>query len=235
MLKYREIANELEAYIRDNKLQQGDKLPVLETLMTTFEASKSTITKALGLLEKKGVVFQVRGSGIFVRRFNRTGYISLLSKQGFKKSHEDHNHTSKILELDVRTPSEEVANNLGMSVEDEVYYVKRIQYVDGKALCIEESFYNKTLIPYLNKEIVSESIFNYITEALGLKIGFSDKYLHVDKINAEEAEFLGLETGDPKLDIETIYHLTNGQPFDYSKLTYNYKQSQFFIQENREL
>ncbi|TCN17603.1 GntR family transcriptional regulator [Mesobacillus foraminis] len=232
MLKYQEIAHELEKYIEDHKLQQGDKLPVLESLMAQFNVSKSTITKALDLLERKGVVFQVRGSGIFVRRHKRKGYISLLSNQGFQKEIEGFNLTSKVIELDVRKPTQEVAENLNIGPDADIYYVKRVRYIHGQALAFEESFYNKSIVTYLNKEIVSESIFNYISEGLGLKVGFSDMYLHVDKLNEEEAEYLGLKKGDPKLYLESVYHLTNGQPFDFSKLTYNYEQSQFFFQSN---
>lgn len=60
MLKYQQIAIDIEKYIEEHQLQQGDKLPVLQTLMTRFNVSKSTITKSLDLLEKKGIVFQVR-------------------------------------------------------------------------------------------------------------------------------------------------------------------------------
>ncbi|HZG72008.1 MAG TPA: GntR family transcriptional regulator [Chondromyces sp.] len=232
MLKYQQIAMEIEKYIEENELKQGDKLPVLETLMARFGVSKSTITKSLDLLEKRGVVFQVRGSGIFVRRLKRNGYISLLSNQGFKQHLEDSTITSKVIELDVRKPTKEAAHNLNVKSNDDVYYVKRVRYINGQTLCLEESFYNKSIVTYLNKEIVSESIFNYIREGLGLKIGFSDSYIRVDKLNEEEAEYLGLESGAPKLYMESIFHLNNGQPFDFSKLTYNYQQSQFFIQAN---
>ncbi|MCM3651517.1 GntR family transcriptional regulator [Metabacillus litoralis] len=232
MLKYQQIAAEIEKYIEDNALQQGDKLPVLETLMAQFEVSKSTITKSLDLLEKKGVVFQVRGSGIFVRRHKRKGYISLLSNQGFKENLEDFNITSEVIELEVRKPTKEAALTLNIELDEDVYYVKRVRYINGQTLCLEESFYNKSIITYLNKEIVSESIFHYIREGLGLKVGFSDMYLHVDKLNEEEAKYLGLKKGEPKLYVETLFHLTNGQPFDFSKVAYNYEQSQFFIQTN---
>lgn len=235
MLKYQEIAKEIEKYIEDHKLQQGEKLPVLETLMAQFEVSKSTITKSLDLLERKGVVFQVRGSGIFVRRHKRKGYISLLSNQGFKKDLEDFHVTSNVIELDVRKPTQEAADNLNITLDDDVYYVKRLRYINGQTLCFEESFYNKSIITYLNKEIVSESIFNYIREGLGLKVGFSDMFLHVDKLTEEEAIYLGLANGSPKFYVESIFHLTNGQPFDFSKVTYNYQQSQFFIQANSHL
>ncbi|PLS04259.1 GntR family transcriptional regulator [Neobacillus cucumis] len=235
MLKYQQIALEIEKHIEENELQQGDKLPVLETLMAQFNVSKSTITKSLDLLEKKGVVFQVRGSGIFVRRHKRRGYVSLLSNQGFKKDLKDFHVTSKVIEMDVRKPTQEAADNLNIGLHDDVYFIKRVRYVNGQTLCLEESFYNKSIITYLNNEIVSESIFHYIKEALGLKVGFSDMYLHVDKLNQEEAAYLGLKEGAPKLTVETIFHLTNGQPFDFSKVTYNYEQSQFFIQANNEL
>ncbi|MGO5012207.1 GntR family transcriptional regulator [Niallia sp. Sow4_A1] len=232
MLKYQQIAEKIERYIEENGLKQGSKLPVIEALMKQFGVSKSTIIKTLELLEKKGIIFQVRGSGIFVRRQNRKGYISLLSNQGFKKDLEDYVLTSTIIELEVRKPTEEVSINLNMELNEDVYYVKRIRYINGQTLCLEESWYNKSIITYLNKEIVSESIFHYITEGLGLKVGFSDVYLQVDKLNEEEATFLGLEKDAPKLLVESIFHLTNGQPFDFSKVTYNYQQSQFFIQAN---
>lgn len=232
MLKYQQIAIEIEKYIEENDLQQGVKLPVLESLMAQFEVSKSTITKALELLEKKGVVFQVRGSGIFVRRHKRKGYISLLSNQGFKKDLEDFQLTSKVIELDVRKPTLDVAENLNIESNNDVYYVKRVRYINGQTLCFEESYYNKSIITYLNKEIVAESIFNYIRDGLGLKVGFSDLFLHVNTLNEEEAEYLGLEKGAPKFYVESIFHLTNGQPFNFSKITYNYQQSQFFIQGN---
>ncbi|MBM7653877.1 GntR family transcriptional regulator [Neobacillus cucumis] len=232
MLKYQQIATEIEQYIEQNALQQGDKLPVLETLMAQFDVSKSTITKSLDLLERKGVVFQVRGSGIFVRRHKREGYISLLSNQGFKKDLEDFQVTSKLIELDVRKPTQEAADSLNIGLSDDVYYVKRVRYINGQTLCFEESYYNKAIITYLNREIVSESIFNYIREGLGLKVGFSDMFLQVGKLNEEEAMYLGLKVDSPKLNVETIFHLTNGQPFDFSKVTYNYEQSQFFIQAN---
>lgn len=230
MLKYQHIADELENYIEEHELQQGDKLPILQDLMSQFDVSKSTVTKALESLEKKGVVFQVRGSGIFVRRHKRKGYISLLSNQGFKKTLEEFQITSEVIELDIRKPTQEAALNLNVSPDADVYYVKRIRFIHGQTLCLEESYFNKSIVTYLNKEIITESIFNYITEGLGLSIGFADTFLHVDKLTAEEADYLGLKKGDPKLDVESIFHLTNGQPFDFSKVTYNYVQSQFFLQ-----
>lgn len=230
MLKYELIANQIESYIETNKLQQGEKLPVLQDLIKTYEVSKSTIVKSLDLLEKKGVIFQVRGSGIFVRRHKRKGYISLFSNQGFKKDLDNFQITSKVLDLQIIKPTDSIMENLNIEDNTDVYYVKRIRYINDQTLCLEESYYNKDIVTYLNKEIVTESIFQYIEQALGLKIGFSDVFIRAEKLKELEADYLGLHKGDPTLYMEQVFHLSNGQPFDYSKLTYNYIQSQFFHQ-----
>lgn len=232
MLKYQQIANEIEQYIHEQNLKQGDKLPVLEQMMSQYAVSKSTITKALELLERKGIIFQLRGSGIFVRRHNRPGYMSLFSTQGFKSNLGNRILTSDVLDVSVMKPDALVAENLGIDVTDDVYRVERVRYVDGEVLCHEESYYVKAIVPYLNREIVADSIFDYVQSALGVTIGFSDMYLQVGRLTESEAVHLGLQENDPTLRIETIFHLTNGKPFDYSRITYHYAHSQFVIQAN---
>ncbi|MBR3060870.1 MAG: GntR family transcriptional regulator [Exiguobacterium sp.] len=232
MLKYQQIANEIEQYINEQQLKQGDKLPVLEQMMNQYAVSKSTITKALELLERKGVIFQLRGSGIFVRRHNRPGYMILFSTQGFKSNLGDRVLTSDVIDVSVVKPDATVAENLGIDVSCDVYRVERVRYVDGEVLCHEESYYVKAVVPYLNREIVANSIFDYVQSALGVTIGFSDMYLQVGRLTEMEAGHLGLQENDPTLRIETIFHLTNGKPFDYSRITYHYAHSQFVIQAN---
>ncbi len=232
MLKYQQTATEIEAYIEQHALQQGDKLPVLDHLIRQFAVSKTTMTKALELLERKGIIFQVRGSGIFVRKTNRKGYIELFSTQGFKQNLVEHDIRSNVLSFELIPCPEAVAENLGCTTGDMVYFIKRIRYIDGQIMCLEESYYRQTIVPYLNREIVEQSIFEYLETALGLNIGFSDMYMHVGKLPDAIATHLELTVGDPALTVETIFHLTNGRPFDYSVITYHYEHSQFVVQAN---
>ena len=54
MLKYEQIANEIENYIYQNNIPQGTKLPTVENLAADYQVSKSTIVKALESLVLKG-------------------------------------------------------------------------------------------------------------------------------------------------------------------------------------
>ena len=85
---------------------------------------------------------------------------------------------------------------------------------------------------YLNEQIAKESVFNYLTNNLKLQISFLDHYLRVGKLNQQNAVYLELQEGDPGIQVESIFYLANGVPFDYSKIIYHYEESQFFIQGN---
>lgn len=63
MVKYKKIAQEITNYIVDNQMKRHDKLPVIDEMAIDFNASKSTIIKALDILEAKGQIYQVQGSG----------------------------------------------------------------------------------------------------------------------------------------------------------------------------
>jgi len=234
MLKYQKIALEIEKYITVHSLKQGDKIPVIETLISQYKVSKSTIIKALNLLEDKGIVFMVRGSGTFVRGQIRKGYNNLLLTQDCREDDSKNPpFLRKIIGMEIVRAIPDVATALGLEEDSKVYSVRYVHYIEKQVLCMEQVFYNKNIISYLDKEIASESIFNYLKNILGLKIGFPDIYINLDKLNSEEASIFGLNIGDPMLCKEIIYHLASGQPFCYSRAVLNYKQAKFFIKGNR--
>ena len=124
MLKYEYTAKEIIKYIEANNLKQGDKLPSLDELVSKFEVSKNTVIKALDELESHGLIYQVRGSGIFVRGRRHKGYINLMEIQGFDSMLREFDITSTVLELKEVIPSETVQAHLQIDADQPVYYLK---------------------------------------------------------------------------------------------------------------
>ncbi|WP_195964153.1 GntR family transcriptional regulator [Clostridium cuniculi] len=232
MLKYQIIANEIENNIYSNDLPQGTKLPTVEALASEYKVSKSTIVKAVESLVSKGLVYQLQGSGIFVRRRNRNGYIDLNITQGFTTSLKEFNITSKVLEFNLIRADEEIAKLIECDVNDEAYFIKRVRYINDEIMCYEEAYYKKSIVPYLTEEIAKGSIFEYLQTALNLKPGFSDRYLHLEKLDNNLANILKLEPGDPAMVVLEQIYLPSGVSFNVSKLVYNYKNTQFFLQSS---
>ena len=168
MLKYQIIANEIEHNIYSNNLPQGTKLPTVETLASDYKVSKSTIVKAIEALVSRGIVYQLQGSGIFVRRRNRSGYIDLNITEGFTNSLKEFTVTSKVLEFDLIPANEEIAELIECNINDKV------------------------------------------------------------------ANILNLNPGDPAMVVLEQIYLPSGVLFNASKLVYNYKNTQFFLQSSYE-
>ena len=232
MNKYQEVAMEINDYIIENNMTKGDKLPSLTDLVDYYQVSKNTIITALNVLEQQGVVYQVRGSGIYVRGHDRKGYVNLTDVQGFKHIFREFHLSSDIIELKEIVPSESLVETLKMKPDEMVYYLKRIRYIESRPFCVEESYYNKTYVPYLSEEIAFKSIFDYLNKDLKLNASFSDLFMRIGKLNQEEADYLKLEKNDPSLNIESIYYLNNGHPFTYSLIKYHHEEAQFFVQGN---
>lgn len=232
MLKYNEIALNIEKKIVQQDLKQGTKLPNFNEMIQEYGVSKSTIVKALTILEQRGVIYQVQGSGVFVRRKRKYGYINVIENQGFTTDLDDFTITSQVLTVEKILPPKDVQENLALKAEEQVFHVKRIRFINEQILCLEESYFCESVVPYLNEEIAGGSIFHYLRDALKLNIGFSDKYLKVKKLNAEHAQTLKLQLDDPAMYSEELFYLTSGKPFDYSKTVYHYQHSQFFLQSS---
>lgn len=230
MLKYQIIANEIENNIYSNDLPQGTKLPTVEALASEYKVSKSTIVKAIEYLVARKIVYQLQGSGIFVRRRNRTGYINLNVTQGFTTSLKEFNITSKVLDFNLIKADKEIAELIECDVNDDIYLIKRLRYIDEEIMCYEEAYYKKSIVPYLNKEIATGSIFEYLQTALNLNLGFSDRYLHLEKLDDNLANLLNLSPNDPAMVVLEQIYLSSGICFNVSKLVYNYKNTRFFLQ-----
>ncbi|AVQ35369.1 GntR family transcriptional regulator [Staphylococcus kloosii] len=229
MLKYELVAQYIQQFIKENGFQAGDKLPNVESFKNKYEVSKSTVIKALEELEKNGIIFQTQGSGIYVRGNKRKGYMNLLISHGFKDEIENATVSYKVNKLEELIPSSNVREQLKLREDESVYFLERIIYVNKEILCKEISYFNKDIVLFLNKPIAEGSIFHYLENNLKVKIGFSDIYFQVDKLNEHEANILKLQEDDPCLRYEQIFYTTTGIPFDYSQLVYHYGNAQFYI------
>ena len=137
--------------------------------------------------------------------------------------------TNKVLRVEEVTPPQSVQQKLKLKDDVSVYLLERIVYVNDDILCYERSYFNKDIVLFLNESIAEQSIFRYLEQHLKVKIGFSDIYFTVDKLNASHADKLGLVEGDPSLNYEQVFYTTTGVPFDCSHLHYHYQNAYFYI------
>lgn len=225
VIKYKVVVEILKQEILDGIYNETRKLPTEDELMKKFDMSRNTIRKAIEVLVGQGYIYQVQGSGIFLREFSKPGCVDLNSMNGLTRNFSNQRLSSKLIDLTLMEADQQLAIKMKCKVGTKLYHVKRVRLVDDEVYCIEESYFNKDIIPYLNEEICSKSIYQYIAEDLKLKIGFADKVISCNKLDDADAKFMNLSVGDPTLIIENTVFLNTGIIFDFSTGKYNYKNS----------
>jgi GntR family transcriptional regulator of bglA len=231
-VKYKEIADQLERDIRDGKFDQTKKLPTEDELLKKFEVSRNTVRKAINQLVNRGHIYQVQGSGMFLREKSETDTINLGSLRGLTKDLTSKTIETKILDLHVLEADEEKAKQLRCEVGTKLYYIKRLRIVDQEPFSIEISYFKKDIVPYLNEEIASSSIYSYLIDDLKLTIGFADKVINCEKIDEVSAGLLKVNPLDPALIIENTVCLTNGTIFELSQSIFHYQKAKILNRIN---
>jgi DNA-binding GntR family transcriptional regulator len=65
--KYRQIAEDLRAQIKDGEYPTGSRLPTKAELMAEYGVAVNTVERAIEELRKAGLVETAQGAGMFVR------------------------------------------------------------------------------------------------------------------------------------------------------------------------
>lgn len=221
MLKYEEIALDIQKKINNGEYSANDQLPLEKDMCMQYNVSRITIKKAMDKLVMNGSVIKRRGAGTFVKDVDYTEIKDIsTSKQfnGFTDSHKDTKVTSKVVEFKVVNPSEEIANKLKMEQDDFVYYICRVRYADGEPFVVEYTYMPIDVISGIKKEVLKGSVYKYIEEQLKLKIKSAHRTLRALMPSELEMRELDIEDNNiPILQVEQIAFLDNGQPFEYSK------------------
>lgn len=229
-VKYKEVAEALEKEILQGVYEH--KLPREEDLIERFGVSRSTVRKAIGRLVAQGYIYQVQGSGIFLRSMPHEEYISLEQLKGLSRDFPHSQIESRVIKLELVEAGEDLAKVAECRPDDLFYHVIRLRVKDGIPFSLEDSWYPKNVVRYISQEIAESSIYSYIMDDLGLPIGFADKIISARKLTADEADLFGEEAGDPTLVVTGKMYLKSGIPFEFSESIHNYKYARFLKNVN---
>src|SRR5690625_1924677 len=76
---YEEVLNEIQTYIEENELVDGDKLPSERELAEQLNAARSSVREALRAIELLGLIETKRGEGTFLKKYQPYQTVELLA------------------------------------------------------------------------------------------------------------------------------------------------------------
>jgi len=220
MLKYEQIALDIQQKINQGFFKANDQLPLEKEMCIQYDVSRITIKKAMDQLVMTGLIVKRRGSGSFVKDVDDNEVTDLSTSHqfvGFSNSYMGKEILSEVIEFQIINPTEEIANKLKIEVDGFVYYINRVRYVENEPYVIEYTYMPIDIIPGIKREILQDSIYNYIEKKLHLNIKSAHRVTRAILPTKLEAGYLKVGENFPLLQVEQIAFLDNGQPFEYSK------------------
>ncbi|MPM83010.1 Mannosyl-D-glycerate transport/metabolism system repressor MngR [bioreactor metagenome] len=211
--KYLQIYEDVIAKIRQGELVSGDRMMTEDQLAAFYQVSRVTIRKALDKLCAENYLERQKHAGAFIHPklveiANRNSFVS------FTKDNELRGHqvTTKTLSLKQCHPDNYVRSRLPeVSAEQDLWYLKRLRYVNRLAVLYEESYWFKDLCKDLDEQIVLGSMCEYL-EKLGIYIAKAQNEYIAIKADETIAGLLEVPLDFPILLTKAVYLTSDQQP-----------------------
>lgn len=209
---YLKFAETVKAAVRSGILPQGNILPGERDLSQLTGVSRITVRKAMQALEDEGVVTRSRGYGT---QINNTFEYSLKEARGFTQQVVLRGQKPNTLWMNKRVVQcdAEVAEQLGLAVNSDVFLLKRIRYVDEDAVSIEESYVPGALIA--DADDIGVSLYDYF-RSRNIIPQRTRSRVSARMPDSEFQAHIKLETPVPVLVIKQVAFDPQNQPIEYS-------------------
>ncbi|ELY7544804.1 GntR family transcriptional regulator [Cronobacter turicensis] len=218
---YKSIAERLRLRLNSSDYHIGSPLPGEKALAQEFGVARMTIRKAVDLLVDWGLVVRRHGSGTYVARkdvhhetTSLTGLAEVLRQQG-KDVH------SKVLQFEVMPAPPAIASQLRIQINERIYFSRRVRYVEGKPLMLEDSYMPVKLFRTLSLAHLEGSKFDYIEKECCITISGNYESLTPVLADKQLAAMMNVQEQTPLLRITSLSYSDNGEFLNYSVMFRN--------------
>ncbi|GEO70070.1 GntR family transcriptional regulator [Levilactobacillus acidifarinae] len=226
-LVYRNVMHDIKKRIRRGEFTTK-KLPDERSLSESYQVSRSTIKRAMGVLVDQGIIFKKRGSGTFINPLylkDQSAFRYEGKNLGITDSFQvdGEQPQSRLLDYRVVPASPEIQQELFLNDAEFVYRIKRLRLFNDQPVIIETGYIPIKILPALTPAVVQRSIFNYLQETQDQSVTKSFLSIRAQPSSQEDQQLLNLTETEPVGVMEGIFFMDDGTPFEVSNMHLHYK------------
>ncbi|MFL6052565.1 MAG: GntR family transcriptional regulator [Actinoallomurus sp.] len=215
---YFQVAQQIEAAIRDGRLPPGSRLENEIQLADRYGLSRPTIRQAIQHLVDKGLLVRKRGVGTQVvqaqvrRSVELTSLYDDLLATGRSPS-------TRVLELGTLPAGEEVARELDVAPGTEVVRLRRLRLTGGEPLALLTNHLPVGLVDLTGDGLAAHGLYE-ILRAAGVNLRIAHQTIGARGATAAEARLLDERRGVPLLTMTRVAYDDHGRPVEYGRHAY---------------
>ncbi|MDE3281507.1 GntR family transcriptional regulator [Lacticaseibacillus zeae] len=230
----KELVNQLLKDIQQGVIQDAEgQLPTEPELMNQYHVTRYTLRQALKNLANLGYIYQAHGSGTFARPHHVEGAISLQNNVGLTEEMARQGKVVKTTHISQEVvplaKADFIPENQKLDKATELISVIRQRKLDDEPFLVEHSYYLKSIVGEIPDRALKGSLFAFINQKPGLKVGFIDSVIECEMISGLPARFFNVPDGSPSLVVRDDSYLSSGKLFAFSKIFYDFRKTKFFM------
>ena len=220
-LKFDKIFLDLKNKIETHEYEFNSILPSEHDLIKVYGCTRTPVRRAIAELIKRGYVQVRQGSRIRViyepveRNVFKIGGIESFKEAAIRNGF---SYATKVVKLEEIVADEEISKRTGFKIGDKLFDVRRVRYIDGKALIFDKNYFLVKFAQGLNEEIAQSSIYDYLENVLKMKIMTSKRKMTTELATSEDKEYL-------ELDDYNCLAIVSGRVFNGEGIQFEYTES----------
>ena len=201
---YYQLKEELRRKILSNEWEEGSKLPSEKEICEIFGVSRITVRKAIDELQDENYIVKKQGRGTFIQ--SRTigqklhkfySFSEELSKLGIKE-------TTKVVTFKTILPGSTIRDALKLELEEKVFWIKRIRFMDSKAYTIENSYIPIKMAPDLTGDLIQNNGLYKSLNIFNIFLDHAIETFSAINISKEEARDMNLQNNDAAINLTRV-------------------------------
>ena len=165
---------QLTTYVMSLYRKGETRLPPENDLAKLFGVSRITIRRALGELEREGLILREQGRGTFINPASASIKINLVPGEEFTKLivESGHQATITVMDISTRPATSGEAERLGVAPGTELCSVEKLYFADGTPAIISVDRFPTSLVSSLptSEYMAEHPIFDYLRGQAGVAI-----------------------------------------------------------------
>ena len=219
--KFDKIFNDIKDKIVTAEYKFNAVIPSENEFAQIYNCSRSTVRRAISELIRRGYVQVRQGSRVRViyepveRNIFKIGGIESFKEAAIRNGF---SYDTKVVLLEKVFANAEISLRTGFSIGSALYDVRRVRYVNGKALILDKNYFLMSVAKNLTEEIAKKSIYDYLENELHVKIMTSKRKMTAELATAEDKKYL-------ELDDYNCLAIVSGRVFNGDGIQFEYTES----------
>ena len=209
----------------------GARLPSEVELCREFGASRITVQQALRLLEKEGLIRRQQGRGTFYIGEPPAVEAKLSGILDSVMQFREGAHAKVIAKKRIAATAR-LAARLQIPVDSPIVSIDRVAVLDDHPVLYTTAFIPEPIGgPLLDddEELTLRTVASILQDKYGIELASVQQTIAATLADPAFASPLGVEVGEPVLEVERIYFGVDGQPVNFSITFYRTDRYRFEI------